>query len=484
VKDSSRSGAAVAWRGVQLRKHSPWLCDRIPLNSRFNVHFTPRSKRMCDMSSESSAVAHSEGDSSVASDEDVLEKLCVRIHRRTSAPVKDPLPVAEHTGAVSMMLKARDVLIRGGTMSQNSRTCIVCSGVAVMRRICAEVESEENTRLLRTTMTLLFTLLVMAEGDDYGSESEYCQEAGDVEEEGGEMQTEGEERQFVNMSREYEQLLASWLTSSLSDIVLSNETHASSATSWDQLVRSDSTVGRAALRQGRHVKKEGAMQSLERLSNVFFRCSASAMMASMVTTASATGGGGDLFLTLDALGAMNEMNNLHGEKLSSIVDAAESEAGQSVLRDFILSFKLPQEVVGVRRVLMLSREANAQATKNYTEVLNSAHEAAMRGANWSWEKDPDPVHKMAALLAGFAVILAKTPHAIRKGDAFGGRVALPFIECSPPCSGTSRLGLIPSTGEWVVFTVSDTGGVKVQCSANGFDGMCSSALAFSKSVRV
>jgi hypothetical protein len=201
------------------------------------------------MSSESSAVAHSDGDSSVASDEDGLEKLCVRIHRRMSAPVKDPLPVAEHRGAVSMMLKARDMLIRGTTMSQNSRTCIVCSGVAVMRRIYADVESEENTRLLRTTMTLLFTLLVMAEGDAE-SEPDYCREADDVEEEGEEMQTDGEERPFVNKSREDEQLLASWFTSSLSDIVLSDETHASSATSWDQLLRSDSTVGRAALREG------------------------------------------------------------------------------------------------------------------------------------------------------------------------------------------------------------------------------------------
>lgn len=363
-------------------------------------------------------------------------------------------------------------------MSQNSRTCIVCCGVAVMRRIYADVESEENTMLLRTTMTLLFTLLVIAEGDAEESDIDCCEEA---EEEGEEMQTDDEERPFVNKAREEEQLLASWLASSLSDIVLGSERHASS---WDEMLRSDTTVSRAALREARHVKKEAAMQSLARLANVFFRCSASAMVASMVTTAAATGHSGDSFLTLDTLGVVNEMNNLHGEKLASIVDAAESEAGQSVFRDMVLSFKLPQEVVGMRRVLMLSREANAHATKNYTEILNSAHEAAMRGATWSWENDPDEVHKIAALLSGFAIILAKTPEAIRKGDAFAGRVVLPFIECCPPVAGTSRLGLIPSTGEWAVFTVSDSGKVRVKCSASGFEGMCSTALVFSKTVRI
>lgn len=433
------------------------------------------------MSSESSGVAHSEGGSSVASDEDGLEKLCVRIHKRMSVPVNDTLSVAEHRSAVSMMLKARDLLVRGTSMSQNSRTCIVCCGVAVMRRIYADVESDENTRLLKTTMTLLFTLLVISEGNSSESDIDCCEMEQEGEGEGEEMDTDGEKKPIVQKLREDEQLLASWMTSSLSDIVVRSETHASS---WDQLLRSESTVSRAALREGRYVKQEGAIQSLARLANVFFRCSAAAMVASMVTTASATGHGGDSFLTLDTLGVMNDMNNLHGEKLASIVDAAESEAGQSVLRDFILSFKLPQEVVGMRRVLMLSREANAQATKNYTEVLNSAHEAAMRGANWSWENDPDPVHKMSALLAGFAIILAKTPDAIRKGDAFMGRVVLPFIECAPPAPGTSRLGLIPSTGEWTVFTVSDSGKVRVQCSASGFDGMCSSAMAFSKTVRM
>lgn len=154
-----------------------------------------------------------------------------------------------------------------------------------------------------------------------------------------------------------------------------------------------------------------------------------------------------------------------------------------MLRDLILSFKLPQGVVGVRRTLLLSREANALATKAYTELLNAAHEAAMRGANWSWESDPDPVHKLCAVLAGMAVILAKTADAVRKGDAFMGRVTLPFIDCAPPPAGVSRLGLVASAGDWAVFKISQSGKARVNYRGHAMDGFKQAALLFARTVR-
>jgi hypothetical protein len=154
-----------------------------------------------------------------------------------------------------------------------------------------------------------------------------------------------------------------------------------------------------------------------------------------------------------------------------------------VLRDLILSFKLPQGVVGVRRTLLLSREANQLATKSYTDALNAAHEAAMRGANWSWESDPDQIHKMSAVLAGLAVILAKTSDSVRKGNAFAGRVGLPFVDCTPPPPGVLRLGLVSSTGDWVVYKTNSSGKPRVTCRSTGFDGFCECVLLFSQSVR-
>lgn len=154
-----------------------------------------------------------------------------------------------------------------------------------------------------------------------------------------------------------------------------------------------------------------------------------------------------------------------------------------MLRDLILSFKLPQGVVGVRRTLLLGRETNALATKSYTEALNAAHEAAMRGANWEWESDPDQIHKMCAVLSGLAVILGKTPENVRKGDAFAGRVGLPFVDSAPPPPGVLRLGLVSSTGDWVVYKTNSAGRPKVSCRSAGFEGFCECVLLFSQSVR-
>lgn len=430
---------------------------------------------MSERSSESSGPGPSDGGSSVNSDTDGLEKLCLRIHRKLSIPVSEPLATAEHTSAVGMMLKARDIMVRGAEVSQNSKTCIVCSGVACMKRIHSGVESDESMKLLNTTVTLLFTLLVICESSTDLEEDMY-------EEPEDDMDTESAKLHRKRIERDDEQLIAAWMCTSLADIVLNrDDAHASS---WGQLMRSDISVSRAALREARYVGESHPMETLAKLANVFFRCSSSAMVSSMMATATATGGNSSSFLTLDTVGMMNDANNLHGDKLASIVDSAESEAGQAVFRDLILSFKLPQHVVGVRRVLMLSREANASATKDYTEILNSAHDAAMRGANWSWEQDPDPVHKMCALLAGLAIVLAKTPENIRKGDAFAGRVLMPFIECSPPRAGVMRMALVPSSAEWTVFSTNESGKVRVRCSDTGFDGMCSSTLLFCKSVNV
>ena len=42
-------------------------------------------------------------------------------------------------------------------------------------------------------------------------------------------------------------------------------------------------------------------------------------------------------------------------RLKALVDAAESELGQAVLRDLQLSFELPRSVVGMRRTALLGR---------------------------------------------------------------------------------------------------------------------------------
>ena len=155
-----------------------------------------------------------------------------------------------------------------------------------------------------------------------------------------------------------------------------------------------------------------------------------------------------------------------------------SPAHSQVLRDLILSFTLPRKIVGVRRAPLLSREANREATEQYPLVLQEAHECAMRGAEWSWQRDENCVHKICALLAGLCITFAGRAGGadiIRKQDAFRGRVQLPFIETQPCPESTQKIVWIPHTNEWCVYRVRH-GCASVQLRSTGLEGLSQSVL--------
>ena len=399
----------------------------------------------------------------------------MRVHKRLSVPVTATLPVAEHRQAVDRMERLSRMLLKGADVSQTSRTALICCGIACMRRVYAEVESDEGVGLLHTTMGLLFTLLVLSNASVSMREPDEYEELTDAQKA---LPVPPRPQRIL---RDDEHLLAAWGAACLADAVVERE--AAHASSWAAVLRSDANVAAAALREAQYLP-DGleCVDRLRELALIFFRSSAAAMAASLMANTQPTSGG--RFVSLNAVGSLNRANNHPDQNLASIVDAAESEAGQAAVRDMILSFKLPSRVVGMRRTLLLSREINACATKSYTETLNAAHDAAMRGSNWSWASDSDPIHKISAVLAGLAVILAQTSDNVRKGDAFMGRVTLPFIECKPPDSQNApKLGLLPQSGEWIVYKVSKAGQPTVMCRATGFHGFCECALLFSSSIR-
>lgn len=145
----------------------------------------------------------------------------------------------------------------------------------------------------------------------------------------------------------------------------------------------------------------------------------------------------------------------------------------------ILSFSLPNHVVGTRRTALLGREANRVATENFTSELGSAHEAAMRGAEWSWREDENVVHKISALLAGLCILLygKGSTDAVRKKDAFAGRVQLPFLETAAPEPHVARLTYVPHLDEWLVYRLDRKGTPVIILKHAGFDGLCLAVLS-------
>ena len=149
-----------------------------------------------------------------------------------------------------------------------------------------------------------------------------------------------------------------------------------------------------------------------------------------------------------------------------------------VLRDLILSFKLPRSTVGIRRTCLLGRDANKEATEKHSAILTGAHDCAMRGAPWTFQKDTDLTHKMCALLSGLAVQMCKNAQSVRKDDMFYGRVDLPFLETEAAAPFVTRLALIEHTHEWIVYYVNAQQHPVVQLRQQGLDGLKQAIILF------
>jgi hypothetical protein len=184
-------------------------------------------------------------------------------------------------------------------------------------------------------------------------------------------------------------------------------------------------------------------------------------------------------VTLSSAPSLRLTQEQREEKLAVIVSNAESEAGQMLSRDLLLSMWLPASVVKTRRTLVLSRQASTFAGAEYPEITQRAHEVAMQGSEWCWENSNHQCERMGMLLAGLAIMTTRTsgdePDAIRKKDAFGGRVQLPFLETAPPVSGM-RLVLIPHAKRWILYRLTSQGTPSVVLSQRGFDGFCSCVI--------
>ena len=145
------------------------------------------------------------------------------------------------------------------------------------------------------------------------------------------------------------------------------------APSWNRALAGPEAVSFACIRIASGLLSQPNDVEFHRIATVFYRYSIQHLLCktlSSVSSSSSDKGAGCStdFLTLDSvrfLSAANDRDN--DQRIASIVSSAESEAGQSVVRDLVLSFLLPPEVVGVRRVLVIDRATSTRATLDYSK---------------------------------------------------------------------------------------------------------------------
>lgn len=212
----------------------------------------------------------------------------------------------------------------------------------------------------------------------------------------------------------------------------------------------------------------------------YYRAQSTACIQKILLADASAGGFGGL----GSMRLKRLSNTERDEKLFAIVQAADSEAGQQLIRDLALSFWLPAHLVGVRRALLLPRAVQTAAGVDFPELMSRAHNLAMAGSEYVWKNSRAPSEKIVVLLAGLALMTTttsskQTSDVVRKAVAFNGRVQLPFLEQVPPTGDDAklpRLCLIPHANRWVSYAVRPNAGCEIVWSEKASRGFFAGAL--------
>jgi len=404
----------------------------------------------------------------------------------------DALSLTDHLKAAKVLCSIRNRLANDEVLDSKTLILLLCSGIACHRRwsvgeagettagASAKNEAdelkmnEESKELVRASATRIFVLLCVAERQKghtnevaasreavaaAGLSSVWAQIAPPPPKKKKAKPVKGAPAADDEEELEDRREEPSW----------SMATHLTAA-----------EVARHALLLGVDCLEDEAYTAIDGLMGLFYR-NASANMASSMLMPS----GDQDFVALSLAKSMAELNgDERTKRLVALSIAAESEAGQSVMRDMLLSFLLPASHAGVRRTLLLTRACSTKAGVDYPELTSRAHQVAMAGSEFIWAQGTDELERLCCLMAGLAVLTTKGGEdPIRKQDAFCGRLQLPFLETKPPPPEAMRITLIPHARRWVLFRLDQRGMPKILCSLKGFDGFCDVALQLVASMR-
>jgi hypothetical protein len=419
------------------------------------------------------------------------EQLVQRLQRKAGSDA-ERFSLTSHLAAGRTLVRLRDALLAGDALSQRSEMALLCVGIALRRRWLsaqtqvseddnadAKRDAEDSLELLRKSVNLIFVLLCLVEkrrseadaeeaarqieafqntpvwsvvaprsrkrareGEEEGEEEEGEEDEGEEEDEGA--PTGGEGGEGGDAERGWARVLR--LTAA-------------------DVARMALTMGAAQIGAGSEDGRD------DELALVYFRASAASMAARLLMPSPSND-----FVSLGT--KRGDESVPRAKRLLAVAQAGESEAGQSILRDMVLSWLLPPRLVGVRRGLMLSRATSTAAGVDWPLAVQRAHDVAMSGCEWIWENGTDELERMCCLLTGLAILTTKGGEdPIRKLDAFKGRVSLPWFETAAPSDDKAlRLTLVPEARKWIVFTLGPTGSPRVVSALTGFEGMCESVL--------
>lgn len=384
------------------------------------------------------------------SDSDERTRLIVA--KMTSISDTAPFSAADHRAVVDEVNALRTHLANGGPIGASAVLRLTCAGIAAMRRAHFATNGSDDDELaleMCTTCTLLFVVVAMASARPEPVHGVPTAQAPETP-----------------TSTTGSSCIEAWTSTSLHE-ALTRVLPELENSSWAHQLRTPGAFCSALIGEVQRVGCDLDLQGVGRYAHLFFQQSAEALAVGFFDAATVRCGG-DGFVSLAATAAAARGDE--PEYLAHLADCGESEHGQQIFRDLVLSFKLPRSIVGVRRTSLLGRATNARATRDYTAQLGEAHQAAMRGTRWTWDNDDDPTHRTCALLAGVAVAMCPTTEELRRADMFGGRVQLPFLLTHAPPLGVTRLALLAHSHEWVVYTMDRYGTASVRLRVAGHDG--------------
>ena len=416
------------------------------------------------------------------------EQLVQRLQRKAGNEA-ERFSLTSHLAAGRVLVRLRDALLAGEALSQRSEMALLCVGIALRRRWLStqnqmseddnadtKRDAEDSLELLRKSAKLIFVLLCLVEKRRAEADAEEAARQieafrntpvwsvvaprsrkrareGEGEEEEEEGEEEGGEEDEEGAPTGGEDDEGDWA-------------RALRLTAAD-VARMALTVGAAQI--GTTGSEDG--NDDDELALLYFRSEAARMATRLLMPSPSAD-----FVTLGTKRGDESVSR--AKRLLAITQAGESEAGQSILRDMVLSWLLPPRLVGVRRGLLLSRATSTAAGVDWPLAVQRAHDVAMSGCEFIWENGTDELERMCCLLTGLAILTTKGgDDPIRKLDAFKGRVSLPWFETAAPSDDKAlRLTLVPEARKWIVFTLGPTGSPRVVSALTGFEGMCESVL--------